>query len=266
MGFALILRPSTTRAAPGHGNGHRVCVGVPHFFSLPNPGNTPSSVDAVSRQTFALSAVNCTQSEGTKEAGEMPLLPLEPFVYPDDLLSQPAPAAHTPARWWVLHTRPRAEKSLTRKLLRRKVPFFLPLYKRQWRNRGRMFCSYTPLFPGYVFLQSDPVSVFRLLDTNLIARILSVEEQGQLHDDLARIYCLIAAGAPLTPEDRLQPGARVEITSGSLAGLEGTIRRRGKQLKFIVEVQFLQRGVSVEVESWMIQPRQESANAAPALV
>ncbi len=184
----------------------------------------------------------------------MPLLPLEPFVFPDNLLHDAAGCPAGDSSWWVLHTRPRAEKSVARRLLRRAVPFFLPVCKRQWRNRGRTHCSFVPLFPGYVFLQGDNQAVFKTLETRLIARVLPVEDQRRLHEDLARVYCLIATGAPLTPVERLQPGALVEITSGPLAGLEGKILRRGKQLKFIVEVQFLQRGVSVEIESWMIQP------------
>ena len=185
----------------------------------------------------------------------MPLLPLEPFVFPDDLLDQSAVAPEGSARWWVLHTKPRAEKSLARKLLRSTTPFFLPLCKRQWRHRGRLLRSYVPLFPGYVFLRADSPSVFKTVETNLVARVLHVEDQRQLHGDLSRVYCLIATDAPLTPEERLQPGALVEITSGPLAGLEGKVLRRGKQLKFIVEVQFLQSGVSVEIESWMIEPK-----------
>jgi transcriptional antiterminator RfaH len=185
----------------------------------------------------------------------MPLLPLEPFVFPDDLLEQPAADPEESARWWVLHTKPRAEKSLARRLLRSSTPFFLPLCKRQWRHRGRLLRSYVPLFPGYVFLRADSPFVFRTVETNLVARVLHVEDQTQLHSDLSRVYCLIATDAPLTPEERLKPGALVEITSGPLAGLEGKVLRRGKQLKFIVEVQFLQSGVSVEIESWMIEPR-----------
>jgi transcriptional antiterminator RfaH len=192
----------------------------------------------------------------------MPLLPLEPFVYPEDLLSQPTLDLQNSARWWVLHTRPRAEKSLTRRLLRRSVPFFLPLCNRQWRHRGRLFRSHVPLFPGYVFLQSDYQEAFKTLETNLVARILPVEDQNQLHGDLVRVHFLVASGAPLSPEERLQPGAIVEITSGPLAGLEGKILRRGKRLKFIVEVELLQRGVSVEIESWMIQARSGSRPAA----
>jgi transcriptional antiterminator RfaH len=193
----------------------------------------------------------------------MPLLPLEPFVFPEDLLEQPAAASPDGAApWWVLHTRPRAEKSLARRLLRGTTPFFLPLCKRQWRHRGRLLCSYVPLFPGYVFLRADSQAVFKTLETNLVARVLPVPDQAQLHADLSRVYCLIASDAPLTPEDRLKPGALVEITSGPLAGLEGKVLRRGKQLKFIVEVHFLQSGVSVEIESWMIEPKSSPAPIA----
>jgi transcriptional antiterminator RfaH len=186
----------------------------------------------------------------------MPLLPLETFVSPDDLFTQPAPEPEAGLRWWVVHTRPRAEKTLVRRLLRRDVPFFLPLCKRQWRTRGRLHCSYVPLFPGYVFLMGDGQAVFRTVETNLVARILAVDDQKQLHTDLARVYCLITAGAPLSPVERLQPGTLIEITSGPLTGLEGRVLRRGKQLKLIVEVQFLHQGVSVEIESWMIEPRE----------
>src|SRR5262249_4658632 len=131
----------------------------------------------------------------------MPLLPLEPFVFPEDLLSQPTFEPRDSLRWWVLHTRPRAEKSLTRRLLRRSVPFFLPLCKRQWRHRGRLFCSHVPLFPGYVFLQGDYHMVSKTLETNLVARVLPVEDQQQLHGDLVRVHCLVASGAPLSPEE-----------------------------------------------------------------
>ena len=184
----------------------------------------------------------------------MPLLPLEPFLFPEDLLENPEPDACDAACWWVLHTRPRAEKSLARRFLGREVPFFLPLYKRQWRSRGRLLCSHMPLFPGYLFLWGDGQARMAALETNLVVRCIPVEDQRQLRADLARVYHLIAAGEPLTPEDRLAAGARVEIISGPLAGLEGKVIRRGRQLKFFVEVQLLQRGVSVEVESWMIQP------------
>ena len=46
----------------------------------------------------------------------------------------------------------------------------------------------------------------------------------------------------------------MEVVKGPFAGLAGKVLRRGKQLRFVVDVQFLRRAVSVELESWMIQP------------
>jgi transcriptional antiterminator RfaH len=183
----------------------------------------------------------------------MPLLQLERFVYPDDLLTASAPPAEGAAAWWVLHTRPRAEKSLARKMAQQEVPFFLPLYRQQWRNRGRLFASHLPLFPGYVFLHGDHEARLKALETNLIANVLPVTDQHQLHSELVNIHHLIVSGLPLTPEAGLVQGAVVEITSGLLSGLKGKVLRRGKGLRLFVEVTFFQRGVSVEIESWMVR-------------
>jgi transcriptional antiterminator RfaH len=184
----------------------------------------------------------------------MPLLPLEPFVFPQDLFAGAGPGAADGRRWWVLHTRPRAEKSLARRVLRRGLTFFLPLHKRQWRSRGRLLCSHVPLFPGYVFLHGDAAGRQAALETNLIARCLEVADQPGLYADLQRVHRLIVSDAPLTPEERLGPGSPVEIIAGPFTGLQGKVLRRGSQLKLLVEVQFLQRGVSVEIENWMLQP------------
>ena len=88
----------------------------------------------------------------------MPMLPLEPFVFPETLL---APLAGFPlsGQWWVLHTRPRAEKALVWSFWRRGIAFFLPQQKRQVRTRVRTLTSYMPLFPGYhqgVSVEIDP--------------------------------------------------------------------------------------------------------------
>jgi transcription antitermination factor NusG len=184
----------------------------------------------------------------------MPLLPLEAFVFPDDLLIASPLPENEAEHWWVLHTRPRAEKALARLVLGHKLPFFLPLYKRQWRSRGRMLSSYLPLFPGYLFLRGDRDARLRALETNLVANCLPVSDQRRLTADLKNVFTLMGSGSALSPEDRLQPGTHVEIVSGPLAGVEGTIISRGKRLTFFVEVQFLQQGVSVEIESWMFRP------------
>jgi transcriptional antiterminator NusG len=184
----------------------------------------------------------------------MPLLAPEPFVYPEGLFAPGRASAEGEARWWVLHTRARAEKSVARTALRQEVPFFLPLHDRRWSNKGRTFSSYLPLFPGYLFIHGNDDARQKVLDTNLVASTLHVADQERLQRDLTRVYDLMTAGIALTPEKGLAPGDRVVIVDGPMRGFEGKVARRGKHLKLIVEVEFIRCGVSVEIESWMVRP------------
>jgi transcriptional antiterminator RfaH len=194
----------------------------------------------------------------------MPILPLEPYVFPDQLLENPEDARQEDGRWWVLHSRPRAEKAIARRLLKRNQPFFLPLFKRQWRSNGRLFNAHVPLFSGYVFLFGNSQSRLHALETNLVARVIPVEDQTQLQRDLVQVHQLMKSGVSMVPEDRLQPGMYVEIVSGPLAGIEGKILARNNRNRFFVEVRFLQQGVSVDIEGWMIRPVTKDCQAAIA--
>src|SRR5918911_590843 len=107
----------------------------------------------------------------------MPLLAQEPFVYPHDLLCNPPDGDDGQRRWWVLHTRPRAEKALARRFFSRGTAYFLPQHRKQWHSRGRLLTSHLPLFPSYVFLYGDNQARVQALETNVVARVIPVADQ-----------------------------------------------------------------------------------------
>lgn len=181
----------------------------------------------------------------------MPLLECEPSVFPATLFERYE--AGEGSRWVVLHTRPRSEKSLARAAVRMRVPFYLPLFVKRWRNKGRSFAAHVPLFPGYVFVHGDEDTCGRMVDTRHVANCIPVVDQKQLWKDLTQVFTVIQSGGSLHPRDRLAPGSMVLVTRGPWAGLEGKILRSGGGLVLVVEVQFLQRGVAVEIESWMVE-------------
>jgi transcriptional antiterminator RfaH len=191
----------------------------------------------------------------------MALLPQEPTLFPTDLFQRPGADIGSVERWWVFYTRARSEKALARRLYHQGVGFFLPVYQHQWLSRGKRLRSFMPLFPGYVFLFGTEDGRIKALETNLVSRCLVVTDQERLHTDLARVHYLIEAGLPLRPEDHLAPGTMVEIHSGALAGLQGKVLRRGGQTRLVVEVQMLQRGVSVEIDELMLRPIAEQQSA-----
>jgi transcriptional antiterminator RfaH len=183
----------------------------------------------------------------------MPILPAEPDLYPEALFAEGTEAA-VGRSWWVLHTKPRQEKSLARHLLALATPYYLPSAVRRTRVRGRLLTSHVPLFPGYLFLLGDSEDRVAALTSNRVVRSLPVAAQERLWGDLRQIYRLLGSGVPVTPEERLVPGAPVEIATGPLAGLRGVIERTATGRRFIVQVDFIQRGASVTLDDTALVP------------
>lgn len=183
----------------------------------------------------------------------MPILSEEPSLYPETLL-QDVTGVPSARRWWVLYTKARQEKALSRDLLGYEIPFYLPLVRKQSVNRGRRKTSHIPLFPGYLFMFGSEQERIRGLTTNRISRILTIDDPTRLLYDLNQLHQLIAADAPLTVESRLIPGNRVRVRHGPFAGIEGTVVTRRGQTRLLVSVDFLQQGASVEIDDFLLEP------------
>ncbi len=185
-------------------------------------------------------------------AEAMPILPREPDIYPEDLLD------HQPAgekQWWVIYTLARREKAFVRRLRELAIHHYCPLFPHRVKlGDGRIRTSWNPLFAGYVFLRGDEGDRHAAMTTNCVSRCLSVPNAERLVLDLRRIRQAIESGAPITPQDKLEPGKVVRIRSGPLEGLEGVIvNRRGKH-HLIVMVSFIQRGASIELDVVDVEP------------
>jgi transcriptional antiterminator RfaH len=183
----------------------------------------------------------------------MPILPPEPYLYPLNLFDGVELPPTDGRSWKVLHTRPRQEKSLARRMYRAGVPFYLPLETKRTLIRGRPLPAYVPLFPSYLFVRARYEEFLQALATRCVVRTLEVKDQGKLAADLQQVFRLIASGASVAPEARLVEGATVEIRHGALAGLRGKIVRAASANRFVVAVEFLQRGVSIQLDDYYLE-------------
>ena len=197
----------------------------------------------------------------------MPILGKEPVLYPDTLLAGGSTFAEADSYeaavdsldaekrvWWCVYTRSRQEKSLARMLYACEIPFYLPLVAQQHIYRRKKVKSYVPLFSGYMFMFANEDERVSALTSNCISRMLPVENADQLVGDLLNIHKLIESEAPMTVEQRLQPGRHVRVKSGSMEGVEGVVVERRGTTRLIVEVQMLNQGASVEIEDFMVEP------------
>jgi len=183
----------------------------------------------------------------------MPILAPEPSIYPDHLLKD---FSEEPCErsWWAIYTKARQEKALARHLHAQQVPFYLPLVGKENLIRGKRVASQIPLFSGYMFLYGSDEERVKSLTSNRISTILPVVDGAQLRSELASVQQLIEADAPLTVERRLMPGQQVRIKAGSMMGLEGTVIRHRGRTRLLLSVSFLQQGVSIEIDGFLLEP------------
>jgi len=189
----------------------------------------------------------------------VPILPAEPDRYPVRLFDGATDEHESGRAWFVLHTRPRQEKSLARHLHAAAVPYYLPAIPRRRRFSTRVLTAHMPLFPGYLFLLADREERQSALSSNRVAHAIEVHDQARLWDDLQQIHRLLGAGVPVATESRIAPGTPVEITTGPLAGLCGTVVRTASGRRFVVRVDFIHQGASVMLEDCSLLPLRRAA-------
>lgn len=184
----------------------------------------------------------------------MPIAPPIPGVWPPTLFDQAGSRAPRQA-WSAFHVRPRCEKVVSQRLRDDgSLGYFLPLAVEKRRYQRRRVDVQSLLFPGYVFVHGDRDAI-RHCQFHIpgVVRCLDEPDQESLHRSLSALQSLISCGAAITPEQRLQPGMAVEITGGPLAGHRGTVIENKKALRFLIQLDFIQQGVSVAVDASIVK-------------
>jgi transcription antitermination factor NusG len=178
----------------------------------------------------------------------MPLLQKEPEIFPEAIFDSEQP-------WRVAHVRSRQEKVLARHLLQNAIPFYLPQMEKTVVRAGRRLVSHVPLFPGYVFFRGDDAARRTTLRSNVVAKLIEVEQQVLLEHELLQIRRLQLAGASLVPVEEFTAGDAVRITGGAFAGYEGSVVRTARGERLLVSLTLLRKAVAVEFTRKVLQRR-----------
>ena len=140
---------------------------------------------------------------------------------------------------------------LFRSLHARTVEHFLPLYGSVRRWNDRRVQLQMPLFPGYVFVHLALRDRLRVLEIPSVARLVGFggPPVALPAHEVEAMRIGLASHLRAEPHPYLKVGRRVRVVSGPLAGLEGTIARKKKQLRFVISLDLIMRSVAVEMDA-----------------
>jgi len=163
--------------------------------------------------------------------------------------------------WFALQVRCRHETGVAEHLRSLGYEGFLPTYshRKRWSDRVKEIRS--PLFPGYMFCRFDPQFRLPILKTPGVIQIVGCNRQPVRieESEIKSIQTLVSAGIPSQPWPfLLEVGERVRIDSGPLRGLEGIVLEFKGRRRLILSVTLLQRSVSVEMDTELVEPDRPS--------
>ena len=160
--------------------------------------------------------------------------------------------------WFAVYTRCHHEARVTKQLEAKNFSVLFPKYKTWSRRKDRKKIIELPLFPGYVFVQTEP-SYDRFLDilrTFGVAYIVGKYGRPEPinHEEMRSLLILLSAPQKVTPHPFIKNGDRVIVVEGLFKGAIGYVLNiNRKKCKLVVSIELLGRSVAVGISTDMVE-------------
>ena len=154
--------------------------------------------------------------------------------------------------WYVLHTRSRFENVVTDGLLKKSMHVFLPKVLVRSRRRDRKKMIRQPLFPGYIFVNTDlnPAEHVEILKTIGAVRLIG-NRGGPIpvaDQTVESLKIMVSTDFPVSTGSRFKQGDAVIVVHGPFVGVSGVFSRYRGKGRVIVHVEALGQFAAVEVD------------------
>jgi transcription antitermination factor NusG len=156
--------------------------------------------------------------------------------------------------WFVAHSRPRCEKKVVQYCGELGLETTLPCYRSVRKYRGKTVTFEKPLFPGYVFLKAPLDQRGKLRQSDYIANLLAVNDQGLFEQQLHDILVALETGLEIVLAPDIGKGARVKIKNGPLAGVEGWVEERYGFETVLLRLEFIGQAAAVKLSAGDLEP------------
>ncbi len=159
--------------------------------------------------------------------------------------------------WIVVNTHPHKEMSAIANLNNQGFSTYCPLLRKRVRHARRTRDVLRPLFPGYVFVDTQGEHAWRqILSTVGVRSLVRSGDQPSRLD--RRFICALRAqeidGVIVAPTTPYRIGQTVRISDGPLEGVVATIISLDEKDRLVVLMDILSRPVRVQLDARTVTP------------
>ena len=111
-----------------------------------------------------------------------------------------------------------------------------------------------PLFPGYVFSRLNNDERRKALETNMVVHMIPVREPRKMIHQLRQIVHATRHNRELRQVNPYKVGDIVRIEYGPFRGVEGYVKREGRNSSIVLNVEILNQAIEVSILPEDCQP------------
>jgi transcriptional antiterminator RfaH len=160
--------------------------------------------------------------------------------------------------WFAVYTKPRQERIALEHLERQAFHCFLPMAVNPYQRRSERKRRIEPLFPRYLFLNAvpDQQSLGPVRSTRGVATLVRFGQKlARLPEPVIEAINDRCDGDGLVQLDPVpvEPGDKVRVFDGPLAGLEGIFKERKGEKRVLLLAKLLGTESTLEVDALLLQ-------------
>ena len=161
--------------------------------------------------------------------------------------------------WFAVHTKPRQEHIALEHLERQGFNCFLPMAINPYQRRSRRKLRVEPLFPRYLFLNAtaEQQSLGPVKSTRGVSTLVRFGvELARLPETVIRAIrsrCDLETGLVRLDPVPVEPGDRVRVFDGPLAGAQGLFQMCSGERRALLLIELMGRQTRVEVDRLFLQ-------------
>jgi len=163
------------------------------------------------------------------------------------------------AEWFAVYTKPRQEHIALEHLERQAFRCFLPMAINPYQRRSQKNLRIEPLFPRYLFLNAaaGQQSLGPVRSTRGVSTLVRFGQKlAHIPETVIRaIRCRCDAESGLVRLDPVpvEPGDRVRVFDGPLAGVSGLFQACSGEQRALLLIEMMGRPTRVEVDRLLLQ-------------
>ena len=160
--------------------------------------------------------------------------------------------------WYLVHTKPRQEKSALLNLEQQDYQCYLPMLVTEKLRQGNLTLADGPLFPRYLFIRLGLGHTAKgwapIRSTKGVSRLVSFGvEPAKVDDRLIELLRDQELSVQDKPERLFNPGERVILTDGAFGGLEGLYQMTDSDQRVIVLIELMSKSVALSVSPGILR-------------